>query len=280
MTGNSARFNNLATHLILIIAVICLILPFLWMLSGAFKDTLEAVEIPPKFLPSQYNFNNFKEIAKYFPMYRFLFNSVFVSVTTTILQVLVCAMSAFVFAKIRFRGNNTLFLIYLITMMIPFQVTMVPLFIIFQKINFGSFHLLDSYLGLILPGIFSAYGTFLMRQHMLTIPNALLEAAFIDGASYFSVFRRIMLPLSKPALATLSIFSFMGAWNNFLWPLIIISSKEYMTLPLGLSMLKGRFSTVWNLLMAGNVISFIPIFIVFLLAQRYFIRGITMSGIK
>ncbi|MEX2461974.1 MAG: carbohydrate ABC transporter permease [Paenibacillaceae bacterium] len=275
MIGNSARFNNLATHLCLIIAVICLIVPFLWMLSGAFKDTLEAVEIPPHFLPSKYNFDNFKEIAKYFPIYKFLWNSVFVSVTTTVLQVLVCAMSAFVFAKIRFRGNNALFLIYLITMMIPFQVTMTPLFVIFQKL-----HLLDSYWGLILPGIFSAYGTFLMRQHMLTIPNALLESAFIDGASYFSVFRRIMLPLSKPALATLSIFSFMGVWNNFLWPLIIINSKDLMTLPLGLSMLKGRFSTVWNLLMAGNVISFIPIFIVFLFAQRYFIRGITMSGIK
>jgi multiple sugar transport system permease protein len=275
MIGNSARIKSLATHLILIVAVICLIVPFLWMLSGAFKDTLEAVEIPPKFLPSKYNFDNFKEIAKYFPIYKFLWNSVFVSITTTILQVLVCAMSAFVFAKIRFKGSHALFLIYLITMMIPFQVTMTPLFVIFQKL-----HLLNSYWGLILPGIFSAYGTFLMRQHMMTIPNTLIEAAFMDGASYFSVFRRIMLPLSKPALATLSIFSFMGVWNNFLWPLIIINSKDLMTLPLGLSMLKGRFSTVWNLLMAGNVISFIPIFIVFLFAQRYFIRGITMSGIK
>jgi multiple sugar transport system permease protein len=275
MIGKSTRLKNIATHAVLILAVICLIVPFLWMLSGAFKDSLEAVEIPPHFLPSKYNFDNFREIEKYFPMYKFLFNSVFVSVTTTILQVFVCAMSAFVFAKIRFKGNNTLFLIYLITMMIPFQVTMTPLFVIFQ-----SLHLLDTYLGLILPGIFSAYGTFLLRQHMMTIPNALLEAAYIDGAKHFAVFRRIVLPLSKPALATLSIFSFMGVWNNFLWPLIIINSKELMTLPLGLSMLKGRFSTVWNLLMAGNVISFIPIFIVFLFAQKYFIRGITMSGVK
>lgn len=275
MIGNVARLKNLATHAVLILAVICLIVPFLWMLSGAFKDTLEAVEIPPHFLPSKYNFDNFKEIEKYFPIYRFLLNSIFVSVTTTILQVLVCAMSAFVFAKIRFKGNNALFLIYLITMMIPFQVTMTPLFVIFQKL-----HLLDTYLGLILPGIFSAYGTFLLRQHMMTIPNALLEAAFMDGATYFAVFKRIILPLSKPALATLSIFSFMGVWNNFLWPLIIINSKDLMTLPLGLSMLKGRFSTVWNLLMAGNVVSFIPIFIVFLFAQKYFIKGITMSGLK
>ncbi|HEX7056987.1 MAG TPA: carbohydrate ABC transporter permease [Bacilli bacterium] len=275
MIDKNALLRDMITHLILLVAVVILTVPFIWMLSGAFKDTLEVVKLPPRFLPSKYNFDNFKEIGKYFPMGRFLLNSIFVSVVTSFLQVLICAMSAFVFAKIRFRGSGFLFMLFMITMMIPFQVTMTPLYVLFQKFN-----LIDTYLGLILPGIFSAYGTFLLRQHMLTIPNVLLEAAFIDGASYIRVFAKLILPLSKPALATLVIFAFMGCWNNFLWPLIIINSNELMTLPLGLSMLTGRWATVWNVLMAGNVISFIPIFVVYLFAQKYFIRGITMSGVK
>ncbi|MDQ6421011.1 carbohydrate ABC transporter permease [Paenibacillus sp. LHD-117] len=276
MTGRAAeRIRDVATHFMLWIAVIILTVPFLWMLSGAFKDELEVVKLPPQLLPSRFDLSNFLEIANYFPIGRFLLNSVFVSVLTTILQVLVCAMSAFVFAKIKFKGSGFLFLLYLITMMIPFQVTMTPLYVIFQKLD-----LIDTYVGLILPGIFSAYGTFLLRQHMMTIPNAIMEAAFMDGAGYWRVFVRVVLPLSKPALATLGIFAFMASWNNFLWPLIIINTNELMTLPLGLSMLTGRWSTVWNVLMAGNVVSFVPIFIVFLFAQSYFIRGITMSGVK
>lgn len=275
MTARTERIRHVATHLLLWIAVIILTIPFIWMLSGAFKNELEVVKLPPQLLPSNFNFSNFMEITKYFPIDRFLLNSVIVSIVTTILQLLVCAMSAFVFAKIRFKGSDFIFLLYLITMMIPFQVTMTPLYVIFQKLD-----LIDTYLGLILPGIFSAYGTFLLRQHMMTIPNAIIEAAFIDGAGYGRVFLNIILPLSKPALATLAIFAFMASWNNFLWPLIIINTNELMTLPLGLSMLTGRWSTVWNVLMAGNVVSFIPIFIVYLFAQKYFIRGITMSGVK
>jgi multiple sugar transport system permease protein len=275
MIGRAERIKNVYTHVLLLVAVLILTVPFVWMLSGAFKDTLEVVKLPPQFLPSTFNFDNFIEIKRYFPIERFLFNSIIVAVLTSVLQILVCAMSAFVFAKIRFKGSDFLFLLYLVTMMIPFQVTMTPLYIIFRNLQ-----LIDTYIGLVLPGVFSAYGTFLLRQHIMTIPNSLMEAAFIDGASYGGVFLRIILPLSKPALATLAIFSFMGSWNNFLWPLIIVNSNNLMTLPLGLSMLTGRWSTVWNILMAGNVVSFIPIFIVFLFAQKYFIRGITMSGVK
>jgi len=184
-------------------------------------------------------------------------------------------MAAFVFAKIPFKGRNALFFLFLVTMMIPMQVTLTPLFIVFQKLG-----LINTYAGLILPGIFSAYGTFLLRQHIMTIPDSLLEAAYIDGASYYRVFTSIILPLSKPALATLAIFAFMSSWNNFLWPLIVISDTNLMTLPVGLSKLQGRWSTEWNILMAGNVISFIPIFAVYMFAQKYFIRGMTMSGIK
>ncbi|EXX85903.1 sugar ABC transporter permease [Paenibacillus darwinianus] len=262
-------------HCVLIVAAVVLIFPFVWMLSGSFKDSLEVVKMPPNLIPETFRFSNYTEITKYFPIYRFLANSIAVSVVTTALQLLVCAMSAFVFAKIRFKGREALFVLFLITMMIPMQVTMTPLFIVFQKLN-----LIDTYAGLILPGIFSAYGTFLLRQHITTIPDTLLEAAFMDGASYFKVFRSIILPLSKPSIAALSIFSFMATWNNFLWPLIITSDTNIMTLPIGLSKLQGRWATEWNILMAGNVVSFIPIFIVFLFASKYIIKGVTMSGVK
>jgi multiple sugar transport system permease protein len=275
MTDKYMPYRNLLSHFILIVAAIVLMFPFVWMLSGSFKDNLEVVRMPPNLIPDTFNFRNYIEITKYFPIYRFLGNSVAVSLVTTVVQIVVCAMAAFVFAKIPFRGRETLFVLFLITMMIPVQVTMTPLFIVFQKL-----HLTNTYLGLILPSIFSAYGTFLLRQHMITIPDPLIEAARMDGASYVKVFASIILPLSKPALATLSIFAFMASWNNFLWPLIIISDKELMTLPIGLSKLQGRWATEWNILMAGNVISFIPIFIVFLFASRYFIKGMTMSGVK
>lgn len=273
--GRIKLLKDIFTHTILIIAVTCLTFPFIWMLSASFKDGLEVVKMPPQLLPSSFNFDNFVEIKKYFPIDRFLLNSIIVSIITTVLQLLVCSMSGFVFAKIQFKGKESLFFLYLITMMIPLQVTMTPLFIIFVKLK-----LLDTYAGVILPGIFSAFGTFLLRQHIITIPDSLLEAAFMDGASYFKVFSKIVMPLSRPVLATLGIFAFMNSWNNFLWPLIIVNSKELMTLPLGLSKLQGRWATEWNILMAGNVVSFIPILVVYLFAQNYFIKGITLSGIK
>lgn len=263
------------TYIILTAAAIALIFPFLWMVSGAFKDALEVVKMPPQLMPSKFDFRNFIEIKKYFPIDRFFLNSVAAATATTVLQLLFCAMAAFVFAKFKFRGREALFMLYLVTLMIPRQVTLVPLFVVFSKLK-----LTDSFLGLILPDIFSAFGTFLLRQHMLTIPDSFLEAAYMDGASHLKVFTKIILPLSKPVLATLAIFAFMYSWNNYLWPLIIINSKELMTLPLGLSKLTGRWATEWNILMAGNTISFIPIFIVYVFAQKYFIKGLTLGGNK
>lgn len=275
MRGKRLTLTNGLTHLFLLLASVSLVFPFVWMLSGAFKNNLEVVKMPPQLLPSHWNFNNFTEIEKFFPLYRFLLNSVFVAVATTVLQLFICTMAAYVFAKIPFKGRQAVFLLFLTTMMIPAQVTLVPLFILFSQTN-----LIDTYMGLILPGIFSAYGTFLMRQNIMTIPNELLEAAFMDGASYYKVFQSVIMPLVKPTLAALTIFAFMSSWNNFLWPLISINSKELLTLPIGLSKLQGRWSTEWNILMAGNVISFVPIFVVYLFAQRYFIKGMTMTGIK
>ena len=266
---------NTLTYMILTAAAIALVFPFLWMISGAFKDALEVVKMPPQLLPSKFSFQNFIEIKKYFPIERFFLNSVAVSTVTTVLQLLFCSMAAFVFAKFKFRGRELLFMAYLITLMIPRQVTLVPLFIIFSKLR-----LTNTFAGLILPDVFSAFGTFMLRQHMLTISDSFLEAAYMDGASHYNVFTRVILPLSKPVLATLGILAFMNSWNSFLWPLIIINSKELMTLPLGLSKLSGRWATEWNILMAGNTISFIPILIVYIFAQKYFIKGLTLGGNK
>jgi ABC-type sugar transport system, permease component len=193
----------------------------------------------------------------------------------TAAQVLIAAMAAYVFSKIEFKGRSGLFAAYLATMMIPVQVTVIPLYLIVQGMG-----LQDSYAGLILPSLFSAFGVFLLRQHMGGIPNAFMEAAFMDGAGYLSVFTRVILPLSVPVMVTFGIFAFMNAWNAFLWPLIIINSKELMTLPLGLSRLSGRWNTEWNILMSGNVVSFVPILIVYLIGQKYFVKGLTLGGVK
>ncbi len=276
MTHKSEDYLKTAIiYIILTISAIFLVYPFLWMIAGAFKDGVEVVKMPPTLLPSKLNFSNFIEIKKYFPIDRFMFNSIWISIVTSLMQMLFCTMGAFVFAKMDFKGKDTLFMFFLITLMIPLQVRVTPIFIIFSKLN-----LVDTYISLLLPGVFSAFGTFLMRQHIMTLPNSLLESAYMDGSSYTKVFFSIIIPLSKPALATLAIFTFMYSWNDYLWPLIIISSKEYMTLPLGLTKLTGRWSTEWNILMAGNVLSFIPILVVYIFAQQYFIKGLTMGSVK
>lgn len=273
--NNGKWVKNAVTCLLLSILAICLVFPFLWMLSGAFKNSLEVVKMPPQLLPTKFSFENFIEIRAYFPLELFLFNSLFVSISTTALQLVVCSMAAFILAKFKFRFRETTFILFLVTMMIPFQVRLTPIYLLFTRLGLD-----DSYFGLILPGIFSAFATFLLRQHMAVIPDAYLESAYMDGASYFKVFIKIILPLSKVALATLCIFSFMNVWNDFLWPLIITSSTELATLPLGLSKLSGRWTTEWNILMAGNIVSIVPIMAVYIFAQKHIVKGITLGGVK
>jgi multiple sugar transport system permease protein len=186
-------------------------------------------------------------------------------------------MSGYAFARFSFWGRETLFVAYLATLMVPFAVTMTPLFIIVKNLGWTN-----SYLGLVIPGVFSAFGTFLMRQFFVSLPIELEEAATLDGASTFGTFSRVMLPLCGPALATLGVLSFMGSWNNFLWPLLIVSDRNLMTLPLALATLQGIYpgQTQWNLIMAGSVITVLPMILVFLLAQRFFIQGVATSGMK
>jgi multiple sugar transport system permease protein len=267
--------GRLLGYLLLILLAALMLFPFLWMVATSVTSDAQLFVTPPQLIPSPIEADNYGRVAELFPLERFLFNSILVAVVATTLQVLTSALAAYAFARLRFRGRDALFVVYLATLMVPMQVTIVPLFIEMRYLG-----LVNTYPGLILPGIVSVFGTFLLRQAFLGLPRETEEAAFIDGAGHWTVFRRIVLPLSRPAIATFSIFAFMASWNAFLWPLVIVSSQDLMTLPVGLSNLHGQYSTAWNLVMAGATVSVIPILIVYVLAQRHVIRGVTLSGLK
>ena len=252
-----------------------MLFPFAWMVSTSLTSDAQLFATPPQLIPEPAQAENYERIFRTFPMGQFFINSSIVAGISTVLQVGTSAMAAYAFARIRFPGRDALFLIYLATLMVPMQVIVVPLFVEMRFLG-----LVNSYPALILPGIASAFGTFLLRQYMLTLPAELEEAAIIDGASRWRIFTRIALPLSGPALATFGIFAFMASWNAFLWPLLVVFDTSLMTLPVGLSHLHGRYTTEWNLVMAGATVSVIPIVIVYLAAQRYVVRGIALSGLK
>lgn len=271
----SSQLPRVLSFLILTLGAISMAVPFIWMLSTSLKSNQYLLSMPPQFIPNPLTTESFSRIFELYPMARVFGNSLFVAVAITLGQLLTCSMAAYAFARMRFRGSNIVFLLYLTTLMIPSQVTITPLFILMR--NFGW---INTYQGLIAPGVFSAFGTFLLRQYFLSLPRELEEAAFIDGASHLTVFRQIILPLAMPALATLTVFAFMDAWNAYLWPLFVARDIQIMTLPVALATLHGRYLTEWNLVMAGSVITILPMVIVFILAQKYFIRGVVMSGIK
>lgn len=252
-----------------------MIFPFVWMLSTSVKSSSEALTVPPVLIPAHPTLDNFHRAVDLVPLWRMFGNSVVVSVLATAAQLLTSAMAAYGFSRISFRGRDGIFLLYLATMMIPFQVTVVPLFMEMQHAG-----LVDTFAGLVLPQLVSAFGVFLLRQSMLKLPRELEEAAIVDGAGHARMFSRIVLPLVAPSLATLGILSFMATWNAFLWPLVIISSTDKMTLPLGLANLQGQYSTDWSLVMAGTSFAVIPIVLVYVLAQRRITEGFLMSGLK
>src|SRR5215469_1181268 len=262
-------------HLILIALSLTMLFPFLWTVSASLKGDDAVLATPPQLLPVPVHWENYAAVTQAIPFWQLLFNSLLVAVITNVLQLLTCSMAAYAFARLRFRGRGPLFLVYLATLMVPAQVTYTPLFIFMRVLG-----LTNTYAGLILPGITSAFGVFLLRQFFLTIPRELEEAAFLDGASHWTVYWRIIIPLARSGLAALTIFSFMASWNSFLWPLLVTNDPQIMTLPLGLSTLQGQYSTAWNQLMAGTVLSIIPIVIVYILAQRQFIEGLALSGSK
>ncbi len=256
---------------------VLMLLPLAWMLATSLKPSGDVLTLPPRLIPAHPTLQAYVDVAQSFPIWRVLANSVLVAAATTLGQLIVSAMAGYAFARFAFRGRDALFTVFLATLMVPFAVTMTPLFIIVKTLGWTN-----SYWGLIVPAMFSAFGVFLMRQFFASLPTELEEAATLDGASTWQTFTRVMLPLTGPALATLGIFAFMGSWNNFLWPLLIVSDPRLMTLPLALATLQGIYpgQTQWNLIMAGTVITVTPMILVFLLAQRWVVEGITTSGLK
>lgn len=262
------------SYALLLFGSILMLVPFAWMLSTSLKPPGVVFDYPPQWIPNPVEWSNYQDAWTSLPFGRFTFNSFFVSISVTALQLLTSSLAAYAFARLRFPGRDTLFVAYLATLMVPGQVTLIPNFILMRYLGW-----IDTYQVLIIPQIFSAFGTFLLRQFFLSLPSEIEDAARIDGASSLDIYARIIIPLSGPALATLGVFTFMGQWNSFLWPFVMTDRPEMKTVTVGLRMFQGQFTTQWNLLMAGTVMSIIPILIVFLFAQRYFVRGIALTGI-
>jgi multiple sugar transport system permease protein len=267
--------KSVLLHVFVYLLAIITLVPFIWMVLTSFKDLGEIFTYPPKFFPEKLKLENYVNAFEAAPFGRYYLNSMFVAVVVTLGQLVTCSLAAFAFARLNFRGRNVLFFIFLGTMMIPYNVTMIPSFMVLYWLGW-----IDSFKALIVPGLASAFGVFLLRQFFLTIPKELEEAAYIDGATRLQVLWRIIIPLAKPALATLAIFTFMGVFNDFIWALIVLNSEEMRTVQLGLAIFRDRYLTQWDLLMAGSVTAVLPILIVFFFAQQYFIKGITLSGLK
>jgi multiple sugar transport system permease protein len=266
---------NWSLFCLMVIVAFIMLVPFFWMFSTSLKSLGEVFEYPPKWIPSQPRWENYARVWSVVPFGRYLLNSVIVSGSITLLHLLVASLSAFAFARLNFPGRDKLFLLYLATLMVPGQVTMIPNFILIKLLR-----LTDTYTGLILPNVFTAFGVFLLRQFFMTIPKDYEDAARIDGASRFYIYSRIILPLSVPALSTLAVFTFVFQWNNLLWPLVVVSKDSMKTITIGLASFQGMYGTTWNLLMAAAVMGILPSIVAFLIGQRFLIKGITLTGLK
>jgi multiple sugar transport system permease protein len=273
ISGHSRK--SLATLLLAVFGAL-MAFPFFWMLRTSLLREVDAVVFPPIWLPSYLDLGGYFGVFTVQPFGRYILNSAFVAITVMAAQLVTASLGAYAFARLQFPGRDKLFLLYLATMLIPAEVTIVPTFVLVSRV-----HLVDSLAGLIIPGLFSVFITFLLRQFFLTIPFELEDAAKMDGAGYFRRYAQIVLPLSQPALATAAIFIFIGTWRNFLWPLIIIRTRELRTVPIGLAAIQQEQGhTDVPQLMAGSVMAIVPVIVVFLFLQRYYIEGVAMSGIK
>jgi len=268
-------------HLVLVPATIILIFPFAWLIITSIETPAEALHFPPVLVPHRLDFGNYSQALQAEPFTRFFINSAVVAVVTVLSNLVLCSLAGYAFARYRFLGRGLLFVLLLATLMVPFQVTMIPQFIITKwlGINLLAGVGINHIGALILPNAATAFGVFFLRQFFRTLPIEYEEAARVDGASRLTVLWRVVLPLSTPALATLAALTFLDSWNNFFWPLIVITSTNQMTLPLGLAFFQNQHSTEWTLLMAGNVMSLIPMMIIFFAAQRYFVRSVAATGL-
>ena len=266
---------KIVAHLVLLLGAITMLVPFIWMLSSSVKSLGEVFVFPPTLFGEKIVWENYTKISSRFDYLAYFLNSVKVSAWVVIFQVFTSATAGYVFAKQNFKGRDRIFTLYLATMMIPFHVTVITNFL-----QMSMYGLVNTLWSLMLPASVSAFGTFLMRQFFVTVPNELIEAAKIDGCNPFKTFLQICFPMAKPTIATLSIFCFMNVWNDYFTPLIYVNDSRKYTLPLGLASMKGMYSTDWPVLMASSVISVLPVLIAFLFAQDAFVKGVMMTGMK
>ena len=271
----TGRFLFSSWHLVLIPIAVVMVIPLVWMLVTSLQTLDETRHYPPTIVPTSLEFRNYTDVLQQAPFARWFVNTLLVTIACVAGNLLFCSLAGYAFARIRFFGREVVFVLILATLMVPFQVIIIPTFLIVR-----TFHLIDTLGALILPNLAGAFGIFMLRQFFRALPIELEEAARIDGASRLGVLFKIVLPLSGPALATLAVITFMWTWNDFLWPLITIYSPNNMTIQLGLATFQGAHQTNTNLLMAANVMSMIPILLLFFFAQRYFIRGIATTGLK
>ncbi|WP_199245626.1 carbohydrate ABC transporter permease [Leifsonia sp. AG29] len=257
-----------------IVGALVMIFPFVWTVVTSISPGA-SLTTTPKLIPDNASLSPYLALFDRVPFAQVILNSLIIAVVSTCLQLVTSAMAGYAFARLPFRGRGAIFLLYLATMMIPFQVLIVPLFV-----EMKSLGLINTYAGAILPTMASAFGVFLLRQAISTVPPELDQAATLDGAGHFRIFFQVVLPLVRPALATLAVFAFLNTWNSFLWPLIILRDPLMQTLPVALSSLVGQYSTQWDVLMAGSVISILPMFALYVFAQKYIVQGVAGTGLK
>lgn len=267
--------GNIGYYAISVSIAIIVMIPFFWMISTSLKSKGALMALPVQWIPEEPTLNAYVQVFQKFPFLKAVGNSLFITICYTSITILSCSMAAFAFTKIKFPFGDGLFKIYLASMMIPTQVTLIPLFIIMRNLG-----LVDSYTSVIAPSLFKAFGIFLLVQNMRSIPNDFIEAAKIDGAGLWYIYRKIMLPLTSPAILTLSITTFMDSWNDYLWPLVMLTDRDKMTITLALNTLNGQYATEYNVLMAGSLISMIPIILVYIGANSKMKTGIMVGGVK
>ncbi len=269
------RLGTAGYYVVSIVLAVIALIPFMWMISTSLKSRGALMSIPIEWIPAEPTLDGYAKVFSRFPFLRTIGNSLLISVAYTLITLISASMAAFAFAKLRFRGSGAILSVYIATMMIPTQVTMIPLFVVMNRLG-----LIDSYASVILPSMFKPFAVFLLVQQMKTIPNDYIDAARIDGAGLFQTYRKVALPLCIPTLATLAVTTFMESWNDYLWPLLMLTDRNKMTLPIALSTLNGQYSTEYNVLMAGSLISMIPIIIIYIAAQKQFKSGLMAGGIK
>lgn len=264
---------DLVVYVLLLVGLLSVILPFIYMVASSLENQIQIGALTPQFWPNPLIWSNYQRVWNDLPMARFFLNSFIVSITITVGQLLTASMAAYAFARLRFRGRSSLFGLYLATLIIPSQVTLIPNYLIVRDLQWHN-----TYMGLIAPFVVSVFSTFLLRQFFLTIPRDLEDAARIDGANHWQIYWRIIMPLSRSALATVVILTFLASWNNFLWPLVVVDSPELRTVPLAITAYQGQYAIAWGPLMAAATLSLAPVLVVYMVMQKYVIEGIALTG--